>query len=266
MVSQPLEPLRVVVYVAGPTTQRLRAELGSVLKYAREELGLDRVLDGTAFDLAAEELQKRTEFDDNLIHIHEETPEGPGQQIGIFFDRLDRERLENTVQMEPEGARPGLVKALDRISDSETKDRHVVVARADRLLDDDGGLDWIRKMVGEFETSIHLSEDRVTIRSGAAIDGAVMRALTLLASHTTDPASGEVRATLKHTGGRPPLGFTSEEGELVPDEDYGLICSVLQDVRLGSKSKRQAAAEIGCTRQTVGAALDRPQLYALGQD
>lgn len=266
MVTQPLEPLRVVCYVAGPTTKHLREELGTVLQYAQQDLGHDRVLHNendfkTVVEAIDDEVQD--DNDDPCIHLYEQTPDGEGQQIRIYYDRLAVDDPDNIHRLRSVGERrPGATAALETISASETADRHVVVASADRLLDNDGGLDWIDRIVSKHHTSVHLANDRVTLRSGADLDGSTRRALALLASHSTDPEID----TGTHKGGRPPLGFTSEDGKLVPDDNYDEVVSVLHDVKYSSTSIRSAARKIGCARQTVRNALDRPQLYVLNQE
>jgi hypothetical protein len=64
-------------------------------------------------------------------------------------------------------------------------------------------------------------------------------------------------------GGRPPLGTTSEDGELRRADNYDKVRSVLQRVKAGKEPKTDAADALGCTRKTIDAALQREDLYQL---
>jgi len=73
-------------------------------------------------------------------------------------------------------------------------------------------------------------------------------------------------ANYEYSGGRPPLGFTTIDGELVPDENYDTVCATLELVRddESSMSKRKAAAFLNTSPRTITRCLEeRPRLYGL---
>jgi DNA invertase Pin-like site-specific DNA recombinase len=63
--------------------------------------------------------------------------------------------------------------------------------------------------------------------------------------------------------GRPPLGFSKEDGRLVEGGRYDTIVATLEMVQKGDLSKRKAASELDTSRRTVNRALDRAELYGL---
>lgn len=256
MVQNDLEPLSVLLYTAGATPAKLREEIATTLQYARQDLNHGGVVDDSTFKLATDELVKGGR---QSAGLEQQTIDRRGQQLKIYADRLDSQ--DYRADASPDDVRPALSECLEDVVALETEPLHLVVENAARLLDDNGGLSWIRGLVGTHDVHVHFADDRVTIRAGADVNGSLMRAVMLLADRAD--AVADVSETLTHQGGRPPVGFTSEGGELVPDDDYQVVCAALQDVRLGRLSKKQAASEIGCTRQTVTAALDRPSMYGL---
>ncbi|OYR56663.1 hypothetical protein DJ70_08075 [Halorubrum halodurans] len=83
-------------------------------------------------------------------------------------------------------------------------------------------------------------------------------------------------AGVEYNGGRPPLGFKTVDGCLVPDEPfYSEVCATLELVaeRVGDPdgeagmSKRKAAATLETSSRTITRAIeDRPALYGLPDD
>jgi len=66
------------------------------------------------------------------------------------------------------------------------------------------------------------------------------------------------------TGGRPGLGFTWVDGELVPADDYTHVCSILEMVQEGEMSKRKAAAHLDTSSRTISRCLEeRSDRYGL---
>lgn len=66
--------------------------------------------------------------------------------------------------------------------------------------------------------------------------------------------------------GRAPLGFTYDDGEVVPGENYDEVRAVLSMVLDDSPdglSKRKAAERLGVAPRTVGRALDNLARYGL---
>lgn len=90
---------------------------------------------------------------------------------------------------------------------------------------------------------------------------ATRRALEVLTG--TAEHADALLAGVEWGGGRPPLGCTSDDGRLAPDDNYDRVCRVLQRVEDGDTSKTRAADKLDCARKTIDAALDRPDLYRL---
>lgn len=71
-------------------------------------------------------------------------------------------------------------------------------------------------------------------------------------------------ADIEYRGGRPGLGFRTEDGELVPAEDYTDVCATLELVAEDKMSKRKAALHLGTSPRTITRAIeDRPARYGL---
>lgn len=253
-----LQPLSSVAYVAGPDRQRLRAELTSVFKFCREELG-HTFIDGSEIQDILEHMMSRNTEDH--VHLHEEHPDRPGDQLRVYYDRLDSAEFDRDTAARL-GTRQGLASCLNHVTTLDSDDRDLIVARADRLLDSSGTVSVFEDLSGDYSVDIHVTDQGITLHSGTEVSGTTKRALTLLCD-AAGATTGDVSETLKHPGGRPPKGFTSEGGELVPTERYDEICGILQAVTDGHTPKRQAASKIECSRATVDAMLDKPQLYAL---
>lgn len=109
--------------------------------------------------------------------------------------------------------------------------------------------------------TIHLVRDGLTVYSQAPVAGTVGTALRALTGDTPD--AEDLLSGVEWDGGRPPLGTTSEYGELQPDDNYDEVRRQLRRVRRGVESQRGAAREIGCAPSTIDAALKRPSLYGL---
>lgn len=89
-------------------------------------------------------------------------------------------------------------------------------------------------------------------------------------SHSGSVASGVASDVLDRRAGageswsgRPPLGFTVEEGHLVEANDYGRTVAVLRLVDRDDLSKRSAADELGVSRRTINRCLENPERYGL---
>jgi hypothetical protein len=121
--------------------------------------------------------------------------------------------------------------------------------------------DRIIRLIEEYQTIVHDARRGVTIhpdRYGEDIPVTTRSMLAQLCDTGDDP----VLAASWH-GGRPPIGTTSEDGELRRADNYDRVRSVLQRVENGKTSKTDAADALGCTRKTIDAALDREDLYQL---
>jgi DNA invertase Pin-like site-specific DNA recombinase len=63
--------------------------------------------------------------------------------------------------------------------------------------------------------------------------------------------------------GRPPLGFETDDGQLIQGENYHDVVAALDMVQKDELSKRKAARELDTSRPTITRALDRAELYGL---
>lgn len=63
--------------------------------------------------------------------------------------------------------------------------------------------------------------------------------------------------------GRAPLGFTSDNGKLYPNEHYERVCEVLKLVEDGDLSKRKASKELNTSRATINRRLNEKEMYGL---
>lgn len=63
--------------------------------------------------------------------------------------------------------------------------------------------------------------------------------------------------------GRPSLGFETDDGHLVPAENYDQVVATLDLVIDDNLSKRAAAKELDTSRSTIDRAVDRRGLYGL---
>lgn len=71
----------------------------------------------------------------------------------------------------------------------------------------------------------------------------------------------------KHTGGRPPVGYTVEDCRLRPSDEYDKVESVLHAVVDGRMSIHRAASKLNVSRTTIRNAIDeRSEMYGLPED
>lgn len=155
----------------------------------------------------------------------------------------------------------------DLLADIETNAAeidHVIVAH---LTDISQSWRDIRDVVAQLtdhEATVHAVTDGITISNG---DDA-LRLLDLVGATEADQAAErELRpdelVSEPHIG-RPPAGFTVEDGRLVPGEDYDRVRAAIRAADRGQLSKSKAADEAGCTRRTVTRAIEqRRDLYNL---
>lgn len=122
------------------------------------------------------------------------------------------------------------------------------------------------------DTRVHAAAERVTIQpklwdvnGEQRPDGVTDAAHDVLQRPTADRVKrGDLLDGVEWDGGRPPVGTTSTAGTLRPASNYDEVCDALhRAASSGMYNKADAAADIGCSRKTVDAALDRPELYGL---
>lgn len=243
---------KTVVYIAGASKQMLHDDIETTLRYINKELGSEWVVPDTA-EQAKTALEKIDTGD--RIELNESSPsEGePAEKIIMCHDKT----------WHPDDERKGASRLMNGVAKNNGKIENVVIARSDRLVTDDQTLDHVRALVDEYGANLHLVEQGVTIRANADLSGSLLR---VLSSHTQMEEAGKndgVNPVEKHTGGRPPIGFTSVDGKLEPTEDYENVCSDLQAVEDGELSIHRAANRLDCARQTVRNAREKTDLYQI---
>ncbi|PSP76776.1 resolvase [Halobacteriales archaeon QS_3_64_16] len=97
-------------------------------------------------------------------------------------------------------------------------------------------------------------------------DEAMLRALAIavdleesVSAERTKEGIDAAKASGKHVG-RPPFGFDSQGGQLVPNEDFETALEVIERIEDG-KSKRSTARNAGISRATVQNVVDRKDIY-----
>ncbi|PSP64797.1 resolvase [Halobacteriales archaeon QH_8_64_26] len=97
-------------------------------------------------------------------------------------------------------------------------------------------------------------------------DEAVLRALSIavdleesVSAERTKEGIDAAKASGKHVG-RPPFGFDSRGGQLVPNDDFETALEVIERIEDG-KSKRSTARQADISRATVQNVVDRKEIY-----
>lgn len=230
----------IACYARGTSPELVARDIQSCLRFCKEHLDKDWISPG----ITKRAIEDMDNSEDNPI-VLQPNAAGYNTNIIILYDIGE--------------IRDGVRTLLDGLAENNDIHDELVVATAGRLVDNDHNLDLIKVIVGEFGVSLHFCEQGVTLHSLTDISDAVLQTLSLMSDLTVNDG---VDAIQTHDGGRPPLGFTSENSRLRPDEDYNNVCTVLQQVKDGEMSKRKAADVIGCERQTIRSALrERPRLY-----
>lgn len=244
-------PIRTVCYINGHTRLERKKQLDSCLTWAARYCG-ERWLDAPSIESNVDNSIGAVENrrPGTSIQLEEQNLDGPLSRVLICHDR--------------NGSTDGLAGVMQGLSKEEQL-MDLVVPSVDHLVSRDVGLNRVRELVGS-GTRLHFVDAGVTVQPCVGITDATERALNALS--IVPPASivADDASTYEHTGGRPPLGFEAQDGELVPGDEYEKVCQVLQEVRNGVRSKRSAADELRCARATIGNALDRPDMYGLSID
>jgi DNA invertase Pin-like site-specific DNA recombinase len=81
--------------------------------------------------------------------------------------------------------------------------------------------------------------------------------------NTKEGIAARQNADDEYHHGRPPLGFSKDDGHLIEADDYHDVVAVLDMVQKDELSKRKAAQRLDTSRTTINRALDRTELYGL---
>lgn len=237
----------MIVYCRGATRELINDDVKRTLAYVRKH--------GNSW-LSVEAAAKV---------IHGVAQKDPSDAI-IINQRKDKHHTGRRVEIHHDldkatGELPGLTAALQATTREDVKE--VVVTHADRLVAGDSGTQNIQTAVETYDITVHLSEQGVSIHGDTDLSETLIQSLRILSDVENNGANTGVTGIERHQGGRPPFGFTSEDGVLQPTGEYEDICRILQAVRDGRWSKRSAAKELGCTRATITNCLERPHRYNL---
>lgn len=167
----------------------------------------------------------------------------------------------------------GYQTMLDRIA--ATAVRRVIVTDVARVAKTVVDFNEFVETLLDAEVALHIIDidlvlgEQATIQAdgtGSLDDSAILRGLSIAADIEASVSAERTRegihaakASGKHVG-RPPYGFDSENGRLIPNDDFNTALLVIERLRDG-KSKRSTAKLAGITRTTVQNILDRSELY-----
>lgn len=231
--------LTVVCYVATDSITEAGQSINNILRFCKRELGIDSADPGHSLTLR----KKLAKPEYNIA-----TLDGDRHTIRFYAD------IGN------EQSKFGLKRLMQEADDADMN--HIVVSNPQDLFPaEDSELDdlqFIRLLVDKYGMDLSIANPPI-VTVHATPSRSVIRALALPESTTKAPGP-----LTRYRGGRPPLGFTSENGHLVPAENFERVRQVLMRVQDGM-SKSRAAELLECTRQTIRAAVNRPNLYQLPQ-
>lgn len=241
-------PLTTIVYVTGSTPTERKDKMRQVLVHAVKH--------------CAEGWLTNSSFDDTVDNFVETIEDEPDVAWNAFEESDYREPIHQIrVNHDTTQTSNGLARLDDGISESDLR-VDVVVTEPDDICNRATGVSNIEALLNQ-GANVHFSATGVTLNAGTDVTGATKRAVMTL-SDAVHPQHSNDGESYAHTGGRPPLGYTVEDGRLVEDEDYHMVCKRLQQVVDQIKSKNRAAKELGCARGTIINAIeDRPEMYGL---
>jgi DNA invertase Pin-like site-specific DNA recombinase len=159
------------------------------------------------------------------------------------------------------------------MNDVEAGEIDVVVAKSvSRVARSIRDLDRTAERVTDAGAELHIIDEGLIMKADEEdpYQNALFRLLGVFAELEADLAQKRTQEGLAarmnaedYHHGPAPLGFDKNDGHLVEAENYGQVVGVLELVEKGELSKRKAAAELDCSRSTIGRALDRSELYGM---
>ena len=158
--------------------------------------------------------------------------------------------------------------ALERVIEDARKGSitRVITPRLHTLSDSLRDCHDIIDQLHREDVTVHLVERAVSIKPldrekrGLLFDAA--KAETRANQRQIDPGGAT-----KHTGGRPPVGYTVEGGYRRPAANYDEVEATLHDVVEGETSIHVAAGQLDVSRATIRNAVQkRSELYGLPED
>lgn len=205
--------------------------------------------------------------DQNLERQIESTTNYARDELGVDLSEIDVYRDKSTGT---NTKRSGYRKLM---ADIENEVVSVVVvheiSRMARSLQD---LDRTVSRVTDAGAEIHFVRDRLSFGDGKEqpMHRLQMQMLGAFAEwqarvkqmNTREGIAARQREEGYHHGPAP-IGFSKDDGQLIEAENYHDVVAVLDMVQKNELSKRKAAQHLGCSRSTIGRALDRVELYGL---
>lgn len=174
--------------------------------------------------------------------------------------------------------------ALEYIKEFDGNDLILVIPTVKDFVRNRKHVREVCEVVVSTDVTVHFVEDGIAIQSVSEVTEDMLMVAAGLHTQTynetsksenseitveteegQEPGPDSLLTTVRrpYEGGRPPLGFEVEDGELVSNERYEEIRISLQHFRDGELSKKKAAERIGCARSTVTNMASKPDLYQL---
>lgn len=231
--------------------QSLARQVRSVLPFARDQLE-------TAFESHAPIDELGEQIEDGAAH----SPMELGS-VTLYFDKSTGTNTD----------RPGLQEMMAAIGAGEF-DAVVVhsVSRVSRSIRD---LDKMaERIVEENDTALHILSEGFDLVPGDEdpFQRAMFRLLGVFAQLESDLAQQRTKEGIRtrmandeYHHGPAPLGFEKNDGHLIETDGYDRTRTTLQLVLDEELSKRKAARELDTSRRTINRALERQELYGLGE-
>jgi len=261
------QPVTTICYATGGTPGRREQNWDRVLRHAHDH-GDENWLtdtDGNIEPIVEDVAEHMENVEPGNIVTWQENPP-PAVTVE------EKEQQQNTLYGQAlichdrNGSVSGLKAAANWVDNN--RKNHIItliVPHIDVLVNKNTGYTRIEHFLNR-RCNVHFVESGVTIRYKTSVEGKTKRVLRTL----SESISGSVKNgdTYEHRGGRPPLGYTVENSELVPDNSgnpsYKKVCDVLQQHKDGHVSERRASKKLDCARATIRNAInDRPELYGL---
>jgi len=190
------------------------------------------------------------------------------RELGVAPDELEYFRDKSTGTDVDRSGYQHLVDAVDAGAVDT-----VVVLEVSRVARSIADLERTVERFRDAGVELHIVEERLVVRPDEEdpYQRALFQMLGVFAELEAKIKRQNIRqgiaarqANDEYRHGPAPLGFTKDNGRLTEAGDYHRVVEVLEQVARGEMSKRQAAAELGCSRRTVQRAVEeRAELYGL---
>lgn len=210
------------------------------------------------------------QFTDCVEYIHDELgiiiPDSVTHQP--IDDNTQQTLVEtaNTIWAADDGTYPNtLEEAIRKACDGEI-DR-IVVPNLYTLSDSVRDIHGMIDSLSAGGVAVHVACRRVVFEPTNRDARRILYAYTELERRDNDRRIDPLSAGEKHTGGRPPVGYTVEDCRLRPSDEYDKVESVLHAVVDGRMSIHRAASKLNVSRTTIRNAIDeRSEMYGLPED